>query len=81
MAMVCTIYWWCLFFDNNWHSLPAKMIVDDNHHPVTRHMPDKFIASINEWYGWKPNPGINKNVKVLVTLDPALYRGQARKRA
>jgi len=23
------------------------MIVDDNHHPVTRHMPNKFIASTN----------------------------------
>ena len=49
------------------------MIVDDNHHPVTRHMPNKFIASINEWYGWKPNPRTNKNVKVLVTLDPANF--------
>ena len=47
MAMVCTIYWWCLFFDNNWHSLPAKMIVDDNHHLVIRHMPNKFITSMN----------------------------------
>lgn len=62
-----------VFFDNNWPPLPAKMIVDDNHHPVTRHMPNKFIASINEWYGWKPNPRTNKNVKVLVTLDPANF--------
>lgn len=23
------------------------MIVDDNHHLVTRHMPNKFIASMN----------------------------------
>lgn len=62
-----------VFFDNNWPPLSAKMIVDDNHHPVTRHMPDRFIASINEWYGWKPNPRENKNVKVLVTLDPANF--------
>lgn len=36
-----------VFFDNNWHSLPAKMIVDDNHHLVIRHMPNKFITSMN----------------------------------
>ena len=62
-----------VFFDNNWPPLPAKMIIDDNHHPVTHRLPPRFIASINEWYGWKPNPRTNKNVKVLVTLDPANF--------
>lgn len=62
-----------VFFDNNWPPLQAKMIVDDIHHPVTRRMPSRFTAPINEWYGWKPNPRLNKDVRVLVTLDPANF--------
>ncbi|MDB5287730.1 MAG: ThuA protein [Mucilaginibacter sp.] len=62
-----------VFYNNNWPPLPAKLIVDDNKHPVTRHLPQKYIAPINEWYGWKPNPRENKDVKVLVTLSPANY--------
>jgi len=62
-----------VFYNNNWPPLPARMIVDDNKHPVTRHLPLKYTAPINEWYGWKPNPRDNKNVKVLVTLDPVNY--------
>ena len=62
-----------VFYNNNWPPLPARMIVDDNKHPVIRHLPLKYTAPINEWYGWSPNPRDNKNVKVLVTLDPANY--------
>ena len=61
------------FYNNNWPPLPAKMIVDDNTHPATIHLPKTYVAPINEWYGWKPNPRDNKDIKVLVTLDPANY--------
>jgi type 1 glutamine amidotransferase len=49
------------------------MIVDDNTHPVTKRMPKTYVAPICEWYGWKPNPRDNKDVKVLVTLSPENY--------
>ncbi len=62
-----------VFYNNNWPPLPAKMIVDDNKNPVTRHLPKAYTAPINEWYGWKPNPRLNKDVKVLVTLAPSNY--------
>ncbi|HVW95334.1 MAG TPA: ThuA domain-containing protein [Mucilaginibacter sp.] len=62
-----------VFYNNNWPPLPAKMIVDDNTHPATRHLPKHYTAPINEWYGWKPNPRDDKDIKVLVTLDPANY--------
>ncbi|MDP9082121.1 MAG: ThuA domain-containing protein [Bacteroidota bacterium] len=61
------------FYNNNWPPLPAKMIVDDNAHPVTKRMPKTYVAPICEWYGWKPNPRDNKDVKVLVTLSPENY--------
>ena len=62
-----------VFYNNNWPPLPAKMIVDDNTHPATHRLPKTYVAPICEWYGWKPNPRDNKNIKVLVTLDPANY--------
>ena len=62
-----------VFYNNSWPPLPAHLIVNDRTHPVTHRLPDHYVAPINEWYGWKPNPRNNKDVKVLVTLDPANY--------
>lgn len=62
-----------VFYSNNWPPLPAKLIVDDHAHPVTRDLPDTFTAPANEWYLWKPSPRLNKDVRVLVTLDPSNY--------
>ncbi len=62
-----------VFYNNNWPPLPARLIVDDNHHPATRHLPSAYISTLNEWYGWKPSPRENKDIKVLITLDPSNY--------
>jgi len=62
-----------VFYTNNWPPLPAKLIVDDRAHPVTRQLPATISAPANEWYLWKPSPRLNKNVHVLVTLDPSNY--------
>ena len=62
-----------VFYTNNWPPLPAKLIVDDNTHPVTKGLPATYMAPANEWYLWKPSPRLNKNVHVLLTLDPSNY--------
>jgi YVTN family beta-propeller protein len=62
-----------VFHINSWPPLPAKLTVDDRSHPVTKHLPGSFISPDNEWYVWKPSPRLNKNVRVLVTLDPSNY--------
>ena len=62
-----------VFFGNNWPPLPARLIVDDRRHAVTRNLPASFAAPANEWYIWKPSPRLNKDVKVLLTLDPQNY--------
>ena len=62
-----------IFHINSWPPLPAKLTVDDRSHPVTRHIPESFISPDNEWYIWKPSPRLNKDVRVLVTLDPSNY--------
>ena len=62
-----------VFYANNWPPLPAKLVVDDRAHPACKHLPASFTSPANEWYIWKPSPRLNKDVKVLVTLDPKNY--------
>jgi formylglycine-generating enzyme required for sulfatase activity len=62
-----------VFYTNNWPPLPARLLVEDPKHPVTQNVPSVLWAPTNEWYQWKPSPRENKNVKVLVTLDPLNY--------
>jgi len=62
-----------VFYGNNWPPLPAKLIVDDQTHPVTRRLGATLDAPANEWYIWKPSPRLNKDVKVLLTLAPENY--------
>jgi type 1 glutamine amidotransferase len=62
-----------LFGVNNWPPLPAKVIVDDTESPIVRGIPKTFVASVNEWYSWRPSPRLDKNIHVLLTLDPTQY--------
>jgi type 1 glutamine amidotransferase len=62
-----------VFYGNSWPPLPAKVTLDDKTHPVSSNLPSSFISPANEWYMWRPDPRANKNIKVLVTLDPANY--------
>ena len=62
-----------VFYTNSWPPLPARLLIDDPKHPVTQNVPSTMAAPTNEWYQWKPSPRENKNVKVLVTLDPLNY--------
>src|SRR5262249_16911347 len=36
-----------VFYTNSWPPLPARLIVDDRNHPVTRRLPARFISPIN----------------------------------
>ncbi len=62
-----------VFFGNSWPPLPAKLVVDDRSHPVTKHLSATLAAPASEWYIWKPSPRLDKKVKVLLTLDPSNY--------
>jgi uncharacterized protein len=62
-----------VFYTNNWPVLPAKLNIDDRNHPVTAGLPATYDAPANEWYLWKPSPRLDKDVRVLVTLDPSNY--------
>jgi type 1 glutamine amidotransferase len=62
-----------VFYGNSWPPLPATLIIDDRTSPITRHLPAHFQSPANEWYSWLPSPRANKDVKVLLTLDPSNY--------
>jgi len=62
-----------VFYGNNWPPLPATLNVDDKASPIARHLPAQFKSPANEWYSWKPSPRVNKDVKVLLTLDKTNY--------
>jgi type 1 glutamine amidotransferase len=62
-----------VFNRNSWPPLPAKLVIEDTKHPVTKALPPTFIAPLNEWYQWKPSPRENKKVKVLASLSVDNY--------
>jgi uncharacterized protein len=59
--------------NNSWPPIPADLLVNDPNHPVTKGLPPSFESPANEWYTWDPNPALNKDVKVLLTLAPSNY--------
>jgi uncharacterized protein len=62
-----------VFYINSWPPLPARLTVDDRIHPVSAGLPGEFESPANEWYVWKPSPGFNKDVQVLVSFSPSNY--------
>ena len=62
-----------VFYGNNWPPLPAKLVVDDRSILATKRVPAAFVAPDNEWYSWWPDPRLDKDVRVLMTLDPSNY--------
>ena len=62
-----------VFYTNSWPPLPAKLLVDAPSHPAATSLPESYLSPQNEWYIWQPSPRLNKQVQVLLTLDPANY--------
>lgn len=49
----------------------AKLIVVDNTHPATKHLPSTWTRK-DEWYNFK---NLNPDVKVLIKIDETSYTG------
>jgi YVTN family beta-propeller protein len=62
-----------VFYSNNWPPLPARLVVGDGTHPTAAGIPQAYESPTNEWYAWKPSPRLDKDVRVLATLDPSNY--------
>jgi uncharacterized protein len=61
------------FKTNNWPPLPAKVVVEDKDHFVTKRLPATFTSPTGEWYQWQPSPRENKDVKVLISIAQESY--------
>ncbi len=61
------------FYCNNWP--PQCVLVDINTQdsPVTRNLPEQFVAPESEWYQWSPSPCSNPDVKILASISPKNY--------
>jgi type 1 glutamine amidotransferase len=62
-----------VFWRNSWPPMPALLQVNQSDHPVTRALPETFVSPINEWYQWKPSPGSNPDIEVLLSLSEDNY--------
>jgi len=58
---------------NTWRPTSAILKVEDNNHPVTRHLPDKFKSSPNEWYRWGKDLRKNPDIKILLSIDSSSF--------
>lgn len=61
------------FYCNNWPPQPAKLVIDNKTHAVTKALPDSYIAPASEWYQWNPSPRLNKDVEIFLSLSPENY--------
>ena len=46
------------------------MVVESRTHPVTRNLPERFVAPESEYYQWQPDLRANPAVQVLLSLAP-----------
>lgn len=61
------------FKANNWPPQAALLEIDTHEHPVTKNLPDAYVAPPSEFYQWASEPRDNKDVQVLLTLSAKNY--------
>jgi hypothetical protein len=58
---------------NTWRPTTAVLKVENHNHPSTRNLPDRFVASPNEWYSWKNDLRNNPDIQILVSIDSTSF--------
>lgn len=58
---------------NTWRPTSARLRLEQHDHPATRGLPALFASSPNEWYRWKTDLRKNKNIEVLLSIDPSSF--------
>jgi len=57
------------YVSNTWRPTSAILRVEDRRHPATRHLPETFKSSPNEWYRWERDLRQNPDVDILLSID------------
>ncbi|HXL56431.1 MAG TPA: ThuA domain-containing protein, partial [Chitinophagaceae bacterium] len=58
---------------NTWRPTSAVLRVEDSTHPATKHLPQTFKSSPNEWYSWENDLRKNPSIKILLSIDPSSF--------
>ena len=58
---------------NTWHPTPAFLKVEDRKHPTMKGLPKVFKSAPNEWYSWEKDIRENKDIKILLSIDPSSF--------
>ena len=58
---------------NTWRPTSAILKVEAKDHPALKNIPPTFKSSPNEWYSWKSDLRKNKNIQVLLSIDPSSF--------
>ena len=60
------------YVSNTWRPTSATLKIENNH-PSTQHLPKTFSSSPNEWYRWKNDLRKNKDISILLAIDPKSF--------
>jgi len=58
---------------NTWRPTSAVLRVEDRNHPATKHLPETFKASPNEWYSWENDLRTNPDISILLSIDSTSF--------
>jgi hypothetical protein len=58
---------------NTWRPTSALLRVEHRKHPATKKLPQKFISSPNEWYKWENDLRMDKDIEILLSVDPSSF--------
>lgn len=58
---------------NTWKPTSAVLRVEDKKHPAMKHLPTTFKSAPNEWYSWQNDIRLNKDIKILLSIDSTSF--------
>ena len=61
------------YVSNTWRPTSAVLRVEDRKHHATRHLPETFVSSPNEWYRWEKDIRTNPNIHILISIDSTSF--------
>ena len=61
------------YVSNTWRPTSAILRVEDRRHPASRHLPETFKSSPNEWYRWEKDLRQNPDIDILISIDSTSF--------
>ncbi|RAW00896.1 ThuA domain-containing protein [Pseudochryseolinea flava] len=58
---------------NTWRPTSATLRVENRKHPATKKLSSTITASPNEWYAWEKDLRENRDITILLSVDPKSF--------